>query len=153
VIDAVATPAATSIRVTPKIGIVALVLGVLSVALLGASFVWAHTGVRSRTPFVVAWVLATVGALVFSIRFYFLEKVWPTHISRQLAGWPGGRADLGRRAACVGLPVGRGDQPHRRLWRRLIVPASLAERWASNDVCRGKTSTCSSTWSRCWSCS
>jgi drug/metabolite transporter (DMT)-like permease len=86
VIDAVATPAGTSIRVTPRISIVALVLGVLSVALLAAAFVWAHHWGAVADTLIVAWALATVGALVLSIRFYFLEDVWPTHISRQLAG-------------------------------------------------------------------
>jgi hypothetical protein len=86
VIDAVATPAGTSIRVTPRISIVALVLGALSVALLAASFVWAHHWGAAADTLIVAWAFATVGALVFSIRFYFLEDVWPTHISRQLAG-------------------------------------------------------------------
>lgn len=81
-IDALATPPAG----LPKRGPVSATLGVLSVALLAASFVWAHHwGVLADT-LVVAWAVATLGALVISTRFLFSFKVMhSTRLARRLA--------------------------------------------------------------------
>lgn len=73
-IEALATP------VRPRRCSTAAVLGVLSVALLGASFVWAHHwGVLTDT-LVCAWAVATLGALVLPIR-----SLGDTIIGRRLA--------------------------------------------------------------------
>ena len=70
---------------TPKRSRVAATLGVLSVALLAASFVWAHHwGVLTDT-LVVAWGVATLGALVVSIHFLRDGLVWPTRVAVRLA--------------------------------------------------------------------
>lgn len=64
---------------------VAAVLGVLSVALLGASFVWAHHwGTRTDT-LVIAWAAATLGAFVLSIRVLRSDSLWPTRVALRLA--------------------------------------------------------------------
>lgn len=81
-IDALATPAAG----VPKRGPVAATLGVLSVALLAASFVWAHHwGVLADT-LVAAWAVATLGSLVISSQFLFSYKaLHSTRFARRLA--------------------------------------------------------------------
>jgi hypothetical protein len=93
VIEAVA-PQPASPRRSP----VAATLGVLSVALLGASFVWAHHwGVLADT-LVVAWAVSTLGALVVSIRFLRDENHRAaTYLAKRLAkiGLAGGIVSIG----------------------------------------------------------
>jgi hypothetical protein len=60
------------------------VLGVLSVALLAASFVWAHHWGTVADTLVAAWALATLGSLVVSIRFLRDKAVWSTYGSQRL---------------------------------------------------------------------
>ena len=60
-------------------------LGVLSVALLAASLVWAHHWGTVADTLVIAWGLATIGALVVSIQFMRNKTVWSTYGSRRLA--------------------------------------------------------------------
>jgi hypothetical protein len=63
---------------------VAAVLGVLSVALLGASFV-------------VAWAVATLGALGVSTQVLRSYELWPTRLAIRLAqvGLVGGIVSIG----------------------------------------------------------
>jgi hypothetical protein len=71
--------------VTPKRSRVAATFGVLSVVLLGASFVWAHHwGVLTDT-LVIAWAVATIGALAVSIHCLRDDMVWPTRVAVRLA--------------------------------------------------------------------
>ena len=60
-------------------------LGILSVALLAASFVWAHHWGTLADTLVIAWALATLGALVVSIQFFRNKTVWSTYGSHRLA--------------------------------------------------------------------
>ncbi len=60
-------------------------LGVLSVALLGAAFVWAHHWGTLADTIVVAWAVATLAALVVSIQFLRDKSVWSTYGSHRLA--------------------------------------------------------------------
>ena len=71
--------------VIPRRGPISALLGVLSVALLGASFVWAHHWGALAGSLVAAWAVATVAALVVSIRFLRDELVWPTRLALRLA--------------------------------------------------------------------
>jgi hypothetical protein len=83
--------------VTPKRSAVAAVLGVLSVALLGASFVWAHHwGARADT-LVIAWAVTTLGALGVSILVLGSYDLWPTLLAIRLAriGLAGGIVSIG----------------------------------------------------------
>ena len=69
----------------PKRAPVAATLGVLSVALLAASFVWAHHwGVLTDT-LVIAWSVATLGSLAVAIQLLRDDMVWPTRIALRLA--------------------------------------------------------------------
>jgi hypothetical protein len=61
------------------------VLGVVSVALLGAAFVWAHHWGTLADTIVVAWAVATLAALVVSIQFLRDKSVWSTYGSHRLA--------------------------------------------------------------------
>ena len=78
VIEAVATP------VSPKRSQVAAVLGVLSVGLLGASFVWAHHWGLLADAIVIGWAVATLGALVVSIHCLQDDELWQTRAARRL---------------------------------------------------------------------
>jgi hypothetical protein len=91
VIEAVA-----EIPVTPRRGPVAAVLGVLSVALLGASLVWAHHWGPLADSIVVAWAVATIGSLVVSIQFLRDDMVWPTSFALRLGkiGLAGGLVSI-----------------------------------------------------------
>ena len=60
-------------------------LGILSVSLLAASFVWAHHWGPLADTLVIAWALATLGALVVSIQFLRNKTVWSTYGSHRLA--------------------------------------------------------------------
>ena len=71
--------------VTPKRSPVAATLGILSVALLAASFVWAHHWCARADTFVVAWVVATVWSLIFSIQVLWSYDLWPTLLAKRLA--------------------------------------------------------------------
>jgi hypothetical protein len=96
-------------RVTPTRGPVAAVLGLLSVALLGASFVWAHHwGMRADT-LVVCWVLATLSAFVVSIQTLRDDRVWLTRLAFRLAqiGLVGGILSI----ALTGLAFAAGINP------------------------------------------
>jgi hypothetical protein len=61
------------------------VLGVLSVALLAASVVWAHHWGAVADTLVAAWAVTTLGALVVSIQFLGDDTVWSTYGSQRLA--------------------------------------------------------------------
>jgi hypothetical protein len=60
-------------------------LGVLSGALLAASLVWAHHWGTLTDTLVAAWAVATLAALVVSIRFLRDKTVWSTYGSHRLA--------------------------------------------------------------------
>ena len=60
-------------------------LGVLSVTLLGASFVWAHHWGTLADTLVVTWAAATLASLVVSIQFLRDRTVWSTYGSHRLA--------------------------------------------------------------------
>jgi drug/metabolite transporter (DMT)-like permease len=68
----------------PKRSAVAAGLGVLSVALLGASFVWAHHWGPVADTFVIAWAVATVGALILSLQVVGTDRLWPTRLATRL---------------------------------------------------------------------
>jgi predicted membrane protein len=61
------------------------VLGLLSVALLAASFVWAHHWGTLTDTLVAAWAVATLASLVVSIGFLRDKTVWATYGSHRLA--------------------------------------------------------------------
>jgi hypothetical protein len=79
VIEAAAAP------VTPRRSSVAAGLGVLSVALLGASLRWAHHWGALADTIVAAWVVATLGALVVSFLLLTSNVTWLTYAGRRLA--------------------------------------------------------------------
>ena len=87
-------------------------LGVLSVALLGASFVWAHHwGVQADT-LVAAWAVATIGSLVASIWLLRDDMVWPTRLALCLAriGLAGGLVSIAA-LALAGIVYAAGVDP------------------------------------------
>jgi hypothetical protein len=55
------------------------------VALLGASFVWAHHWGPTADTLVVAWAVATVGSLVVSTWVLRSYDLWPTRRAIRLA--------------------------------------------------------------------
>lgn len=59
-------------------------LGLLSVALLGASVVWAHHWGTLTDTLVIAWAAATLGSLVLSVRFLRDRTTWATYGSHRL---------------------------------------------------------------------
>ena len=80
--------AATATPVTPRRSPIAAGLGVLSVALLGASLRWAHHWGLLADTIVAAWVVATLGALVFSVLLLTSNVTWLTYagsVSRRSA--------------------------------------------------------------------
>jgi hypothetical protein len=82
------------------------------VALLGAAFVWAHHwGVQADT-LVIAWAVATLGALAVSIPVLWSYNLWPTRLASRLAkiGLAGGIVSI---AALVlsGLAYAVGINP------------------------------------------
>ena len=87
--------AAATAPVTPTRSPVAAALGVLSVALLGASLRWAHHWGPLADAVVAAWVVATLGALVFSV-LLLTSVTWLTYAGRRLAkiGLAGGVISL-----------------------------------------------------------
>jgi hypothetical protein len=82
--------------VTPRRSSVAAALGALSVALLGASLRWAHHWGPLADAIVAAWVMATLGALVFSVLLLTSNVTWLTYAGRRLAkiGLAGGVISL-----------------------------------------------------------
>ena len=97
---------------TPKRSRVAATFGVLSVVLLGASFVWAHHwGVLTDT-LVIAWAVATIGALVVSIQCLRDDMVWPTRVALRLAriGLVGGIVSIAA-LALAGIVYAAGINP------------------------------------------
>ena len=65
---------------------IAAVLGVLSVALLGAAIRWAHHWGPLADTIVAAWVGATLGSLVVSIVLLRQNTLWlMTYAARRLA--------------------------------------------------------------------
>jgi hypothetical protein len=88
------------------------VLGLLSMALLGASFVWAHHwGTRTDT-LVVAWAVATVAAFIVSIRLLRSHDLWPTRLAILLAriGLTGGIVSI-LALVVAGIAYGAGINP------------------------------------------
>ena len=67
----------------PKRDPLAATLGALSVALLGASFVWAHHWGVLADMLVAAWGVATIGAFVFSVRSLWFRD--SSRFARRLA--------------------------------------------------------------------
>jgi hypothetical protein len=106
--------------------------------LLGASFVWAHHWGFLADALVAGWAVATLGALVLSIRALWLKD--SSRLAQRLAmiGLAGGIVSVAA-LVLVRRALGRRDQPHRRLRRRLIVPAIPAERLASETASKGMT--------------
>jgi len=100
---------------------VAATLGVLSVALLGASFVWAHHWGAQADTLVAAWAVATIGSLVASIWLLRDEMVWPTRLALRLAkiGLAGG-SSRSRRSRWPASFTPRGSTPP--------APAAAADR-------------------------
>lgn len=99
-------------RVTPTRSPVAAMLGLLSVTLLGASFVWAHHwGMRTDT-LVACWALATLGAFVVSIRTLRDDMVWLTRVAFRLTqiGLAGGIVSLVA-LALAGVAYAAGINP------------------------------------------
>jgi len=91
---------------------VAATLGVLSVALLGASFVWAnHWGAQVDT-LVAAWAVATIGSFVASIWLLRDDMVWPTRLALRLAkiGLAGGVVSIAA-LALAGIVYAAGVDP------------------------------------------
>ena len=80
----------------PRRAPVAATLGVLSVALLGASFVWAHHWGAVADTLVIAWTVATLGSLAVAIHVLRDEVVWPTRLALRLAkiGLAGGLVSI-----------------------------------------------------------
>lgn len=78
----------------PKRDPLAGTLGVLSAALLGASFVWAHHWGVLADALVAGWGVATLGALVLSVRSLWLRD--SSRFARRLAklGLAGGAVSI-----------------------------------------------------------
>jgi hypothetical protein len=47
--------------------------------------VWAHHWGAQTDTLVIAWVVATIGALALSIQVLWSYQLWPTNIARRLA--------------------------------------------------------------------
>ena len=77
--------AVASVPLRPKRSPVAAALGVLSVALLGASLRWAHHWGPLAATIVAGWAVATLGALVISILVLRADTVWLAYASKRLA--------------------------------------------------------------------
>jgi hypothetical protein len=69
----------------PRRAPAAATLGVLSVALLGASFVWAHHWGPVADALVIGWAVATLGSIAVAIHLLRDELVWPTRLALRLA--------------------------------------------------------------------
>jgi hypothetical protein len=96
----------------PKRAPVAATLGVLSVALLAASFVWAHHwGVLTDT-LVIAWGVATRRSLAVAIQLLRDDLVWPTRLALRLAkiGLAGGLVSIAA-LALAGMVYAAGINP------------------------------------------
>jgi len=96
----------------PKRAPVAATLGVLSVALLAVSFLWAHHwGVLTDT-LVIAWGVATLGSLAVAIQLLRDDLVWPTRLALRLAkiGLAGGLVSIAA-LALAGMVYAAGINP------------------------------------------
>ena len=84
-------------QATPKRGPVAAALGVLSVALLAASLLWAHHWGPLADAIVAAWAAATLGSLAVSIHFLRDDNLWSTRLAKRLVkvGLAGGLVSIG----------------------------------------------------------
>jgi glutaminase len=71
--------------VSPRRSPLAAALGVLSVGLLAAAFVWAHHWGTLADTVVAAWALATLASLLLSAGVLRSQDVWVAHASRRLA--------------------------------------------------------------------
>ena len=96
----------------PRRSAVAAALGLLSVALLGASFVWAHHWGPLADTIVVAWAVATLGALVLSVQVVGSDRLWPTRLATRLAkiGLAGGIVSI-LALAISGIAYAAGINP------------------------------------------
>ena len=96
----------------PRRSAVAADLGVLSVALLGAAFVWAHHWGPLADTIVVAWGVATLGALVLSVQVVGSHRLWPTRLALRLAkiGLAGGIVSI-LALAVSGIAYAAGINP------------------------------------------
>jgi hypothetical protein len=85
-----------SVPVSPRRSPVAAILGVLSVALLGAAFVWAHHWGALADTIVAAWAAATLAALVLAAGVLRSQDMWVARASRRLAkiGFAGGTLSI-----------------------------------------------------------
>ena len=104
---------AATAPVTPKRSPIAAALGVLSVALLGASLRWAHHWGPLADTIVAAWAVATLGALVVSVLLLQQNSLWlMTHAARRLAkiGLAGGIVSLFA-LALAGIAFAAGMDP------------------------------------------
>jgi hypothetical protein len=99
-------------ELAPKRSAVAAALGLLSVALLGASFVWAHHWGPLADTIVVAWAVATLGALVLSVQVVGSDRLWPTRLATRLAkiGLAGGIVSI-LALAISGIAYAAGINP------------------------------------------
>lgn len=104
--------AAATAPLTPKRSPLAALLGVLSVALLGASLRWAHHWGPPADTIVVGWVVSTLGALVLSILLLLEDVTWLTYVGRRLAkvGLAGGVIS-GFALAMAGIALAAGMNP------------------------------------------
>jgi hypothetical protein len=82
------------------------------VALLGASFVWAHHWGPLADTIVVAWAVATLGALVLSVQVVGSDRLWPTRLATRLAkiGLAGGIVSI-LALAISGIAYAAGINP------------------------------------------
>jgi len=82
------------------------------VALLGASFVWAHHWGPTTDTLVIAWAVATVGAIVVSRRVLRSWDLWPTRLGIRLAkiGLAGGIVSI-LALVLAGIAYGVGINP------------------------------------------
>jgi hypothetical protein len=99
-------------ELAPRRSAVAAALGLLSVALLGASFVWAHHWGPLADTIVVAWAVATLGALVLSVQVVGSDRLWPTRLATRLAkiGLAGGIVSI-LALAISGIAYAAGINP------------------------------------------
>jgi Kef-type K+ transport system membrane component KefB len=96
----------------PRRSAVAALLGLLSVALLGASFVWAHHWGPLADAIVVAWAISTISALILSLQVVGSDRLWPTRLATRLAkiGLAGGIVSL-LALAISGIAYAAGINP------------------------------------------
>lgn len=81
-------------------------------ALLAASFVWAHHWGTVADTLVIAWALATLGSLVVSIQFLRDKEAWFTYGSHRFVriGLAGGLISVAA-LVLVGIASAAGINP------------------------------------------